>query len=257
MNATFNLERFVRLFSKHTAEHYKKYLMSLIVLIGVMVLGGSFLVYMVEIPIDVNMQSGLFLIILILAGTIFTSTIFADLGERKKAISWLTLPASHFEKYLVALIYSLILFMILYTISFFLVLEFVIHIKNRPGYQPLIFNVFEYRITEMYLMYAFLHSIAFCGAIWFEKLHFIKTAFVFFIAIAILIVINKMMLTGLLGRAVEATPPFGNLRFADQGNIVDLNINTAHKDKYLVPFISLLTLIFWIAAYYRLKEKQV
>ena len=39
----------------------------------------------------------------------------------------------------------------------------------------------------MYLVFAFLHAIAFFGAVYFEKLHFIKTAFTFFIIIAVLI----------------------------------------------------------------------
>src|ERR1022692_150129 len=102
MNNTFNIRRFRRLFVKHTVEHYKSYLMSLTVLMGVMILGGSFLIYMIEAPIDKGFQSAIFAMILLLAGTIFTSTIFADLGDTKKAVASLTLPASHFEKYLVA-----------------------------------------------------------------------------------------------------------------------------------------------------------
>src|ERR1700748_3583700 len=98
MNNIFNLNRFGRLFIKHTAEHYKNYLMSLIVLIGILVLSGSFLVYMIKIPIDKGFQTAMFMATLVLAGSFFTSTVFADLGDKKKAIGVLTLPASHFEK---------------------------------------------------------------------------------------------------------------------------------------------------------------
>ena len=90
MNKIFNPVRFGKLFVKHTTEHYKGYLMALGVLIGVMVLGGSFLVYMNDAPLSRAAQSVLFLGILLLAGTIYTSTIFADLGEKKKAIAYLT-----------------------------------------------------------------------------------------------------------------------------------------------------------------------
>src|ERR1700735_3627414 len=107
MNNIFNVNRFCRVFIKHTVEHFKSYLMSLTVLIGVMLLGGSFITYMIfDSFMPIAMQSVLFVSILLLAGTIFTSTIFADMGDNKKAIASLTLPASHFEKYLVAWLYS-------------------------------------------------------------------------------------------------------------------------------------------------------
>src|SRR6185437_9488020 len=125
MNYNFNMNRFGRLFVKHTAEHYKGYLMSLAVLIGVLVLGGCFLVYMVEARLDKGLQSAFYMMMLFLAGTIFTSTVLNDLGDRKKATAWLTLPASHFEKYLVAWVYSLLILLVIYTAAFYLSAYFV------------------------------------------------------------------------------------------------------------------------------------
>jgi hypothetical protein len=256
MNNIFNLNRFSGLFVKHTVEHYKSYLMSLTVLIGVMLLGGSFLVYMMQEPIDKNFQTVLFVMLLLMAGTVFTSTIFADFGDKKKAIAALTLPASHFEKYLVAWLYSFVLFLILYTVGFYLVVLFAVNIRHFPGQQAEMLNVFDRRVVEMYLLYAFLHSIAFGGAIFFEKLHFVKTAFLFFIFIAVLIILNKVILSMLLGIAVEATVPFGNLRFAENNMVVDINITRQHET-YTLLITVVLTLIFWVAAYFCLKEKQV
>ena len=257
MNKTFNAKRFGRLFFKHTTEHYKSYLMSLFVLIGVMLLGGSFLVYMVEFHLDKSVQSLLFLMILLLAGTIFTSTIFSDLGDKKKAIAWLMLPASHFEKFLVAWIYSFGIFLVLYTVSFYGVALFVLNIKHFQGHPPQVFNVFGNHFLQIYLVYAFLHGVAFCGAIYFEKMHFIKTAFVFFISLAILIFINKILLSAITGTAVEAAPPFGNLRFLENGHLTDVNIARLQQGNYMIFLAVVLAFIFWVAAYYRLKEKKV
>jgi hypothetical protein len=256
MNNLFNLTRFGRLFIKHTVEHYKSYLMSLIVLISVMILGGSFLIYMIQANIDIGLQTAFFTMILLLAGTIFTSTVFADMGDRKKAVASLTLPASHFEKYLVAWVYSFVVFLIVNTACFYLVVVLAVNIKHFPGHPTEILNVFIWPIIGTYLLYAFLHSIAFYGAIFFEKLHFIKTGFIFFIFIAILILFNKLLLGALLGEKVEVTVPFGNLRFIHNGNMVDINV-TQQYNPYLLIFITVMALIFWVAAYYRLKEKQV
>src|ERR1700722_9772900 len=87
MDNVFNIHRFSRLFIKHTAEHYKTNLMALAVLIGVLVLGGSFLIYIVDQPIELNVQTVFFSSIYFLAGAIFTSTVFADFGDKKKAMA--------------------------------------------------------------------------------------------------------------------------------------------------------------------------
>ena len=257
MNKIFNPVRFGKLFVKHTSEHYKGYLMALGVLIGVMVLGGSFLVYMIDAPLDRGTQSILFLMILLLAGTIFTSTIFADLGDKKKAITYLTLPASHFEKYLVAWLYSFLFFLVIYAVSFYLVALFLLNVRHVPGQAEGVINLLQKRHLQMALIYAFLHAIAFWGAVYFNKLHFVKTAFVFFIFMGLLILFNQIMLGTMIGRKVDAAPPFGNLRFPDSGRQVDITLPDAIDNPMLTLLVVGLTLLIWIAAYYRLKEKQV
>ena len=256
MNKTFSIQRFGRLFKKHTKEHFRNYGMSVAVLVGVMLLGASFLVYMVEVQLDKNFQTFFFFSIMLLAGTIFTSTVFADLGERKKAITFLVLPASHLEKWLVAWVYSFLIFIIVYTMIFYVVLFAALNMHHVHEHRQFILNVFEKQILQMYMVYAFLHAIAFFGAIYFEKLHFVKTAFTFFIILAALIIINKGLLSALLGRTVDASPPFGYLRFGDTGQAVDIKISSS-DDPYLLYLIIILTLILWAGTYFRLKEKQV
>lgn len=255
MNYNFNISRFGRLFVKHTGEHYKSYLMSLAVLIGVLVLGGCFLVYMVEARLDKGLQSAFYMMMLLLAGTIFTSTVLTDLGDRKKATAWLTLPASHFEKYLVAWVYSLLILLVVYTAAFYLSAYFILHIKPSTGQTEGLFNVFEKQTQQIWLVYAFLHSVTFYGAVFFERLHFIKTGFIFFISLALLVIINKVILSAMLGRAVESTPPFGNVRFPGGGPEVGLVENL--QEPFMLYLVAVLAVIFWIAAYWRLKEKQV
>ena len=255
MNNIFNLSRFSRLFVKHTVENYKGYLMSLTVLMGVMILGGSFLIYMIEAPMDRGLQTALFSLILLLAGTIFTSTIFSGYGDKKKAVALLTLPASHFEKYLVAWVYSFLLFIILYTAGFFLVVSFAINVKHFPGHQDGVINFFKTPVCQMYILYALMHAVAFYGAIFFDKLHFIKTAFLFFISVGLLIAINKILLSVFIPKTVETTVPFGDLRI--QSDQQTFEINVSQQDYWMIAIVSVLAVIFWIAAYYRLKEKQV
>jgi hypothetical protein len=88
MNQTFNLKRFSLLFVKHTADHYKQYLMAFLVLTGMLILTLVFTA--VDDEDRLAYQTLVFGFFFITAGTIFTSIIFSDLGNKKKAISILT-----------------------------------------------------------------------------------------------------------------------------------------------------------------------
>ena len=206
---------------------------------------------------DTGLQSALFIGIMSLAGTIFTSTIFADYGHKTRAIAVLTLPATTFEKYLVAWLYSFLIFILIFIGSFYLILLVLINAKQVHGQTAEVFNVFDAHAGfEVFLLFALLQSIAFFGAIFYSKLHFIKTAFAFFIGIGLLILANKLLLTAFLGREAFPGMPYASLRFTDNGK--DVMIKLTHQtDTVSLLMIGFLTVIFWTAAYYRLKEKQV
>jgi len=257
MSNQFNMVRFSRLFLKHTIEHYRSYLMAILVLVGVMTLGGSFLVYMIEAPIDRGLQTAFFMMIMLVAGTIFTSTIFSDLGDREKAIPWLTLPASHFEKYLVAWLYSFPIFLITYTVVFYVVAFLAINLSHGTPHPPELINVFDSRTLELYLLYAFLHGITICGAIYFEKLHFIKTAFAFFVTVGLLILFNKFLLGQLIGRPVEAAPPFSVIIFMENTRQIVIDLKHKEQETFAVTLMSVTTVILWAVAFFRVREKQL
>ncbi|SEN09170.1 hypothetical protein SAMN05192574_102426 [Mucilaginibacter gossypiicola] len=258
----FNPARFSRLFIKHTQEHYTRYLMSTVVLIGVMVLGGSFLIYMINTSLDPVFQMLLYAWLLLLGGTIFTSNIFAEYGSSKQVIATLSLPASHFEKYLVAWLYSFLILFTVVTVSFYGVMAFLINIKHFPQQRPELINLLqkpgalEFPILFIVLvLYALLHSIVFYGAIHFKKLHFIKTAFSFFIGIAVMMFGNKLLYDLLLHKDAIAGLPFTNVAYMEKGRVIVINL-TDNKEFYALIMYMVLALMFWIAAYFRLKEKQ-
>src|SRR5580704_16189810 len=130
MNEVFSFRRFSRLFVKHTAEHYRIYLMSIGLLAGVLLLAGSFLFFVIPDPPDPGFQEASYIMLLFLAGGIFTSTVFSDFGEKNKAIPALTLPATTFEKYLVGWLYSYPIFLVIYTGVFYLTLLGLSSIKH-------------------------------------------------------------------------------------------------------------------------------
>lgn len=258
MSNFFSLRRFGRLFVKHTAEHYRIYLMSIAVLIGVLVLGGSFLFFVIPGPPDPGLQTALFFMLMLIAGTVFTSTIFSDFGDRKKAIPALALPATAFEKYLVGWVYSYPIFLLIYTAVFYLAL-WGLGISRHwgPNEHFTIFSINQSILPTICIIYSVLHAIAILGAIFFRSLHFIKTGFAFFISYAVLVIANTVfikLITGL--NIIKLAMPFGYLNFSS--NNKDYSMAIGGSDSLLVLIVfALVALLIWIAAYYRLKEKQV
>ncbi len=257
MNTQFNISRFVKLIKKHTAEHYKTYLMSLIVLIGVLTLGGGFFIYIVPNELTLELQTSMFVIILMVASTIFACNAFADFGDKNKATAALILPASHLEKYLFAWLFSFLVFLLIYTGTFYCIIAFLLGLSYQPGKKTELFTPFNRGMAlQMLVLFAFLHSIAFYGSIRFKKLHFIKTGFCFFIGSAALMVFNTILLGLLTGRVIREGTPFANLRFLVNGKEIRIRLPQHRGDDVLWIAVAV-ALIFWTAAYYRLKEKQV
>jgi len=258
MNNFLSLKRFLRLFVKQTAEHYRTYLMSVGVLAGVMLLGGSFLFFVIPEPPDTGMQNAMFVILMLIAGTIFTSTVFNDYGDKSKAITSLTLPATAFEKFLVGWLYSYPIFMIVYTAVFYLVLIGLGSMRHWPVGQH--FDILSLRqdmITVILVMFSILHSISIFGAILFKKLHFIKTGFAFFIGYAFIMIANTLFLKAITGlNVVKFAMPYGYLNF-DSGTKYYSIAAVGPISLSVIITLSAIAVLVWVAAYFRLKEKQV
>jgi len=257
MNNIFNFNRFGRLFIKHTVEHYKSYLMSLGVLIGVLALGVGFYTYVIDDqPMNKAVQNGLFAIVLWLSGTIFTSNIFADMGDKKTAVPALTLPASHFEKFLVGWIYSYVIFQIVFLAIFPTIIGLILNTRHWPMRVEVFNSLHEPGVGWILLIFAMMHGAAICGAIFFKKLHFIKTAFVFFIGLMVLTLINKPIVETLLGINITAAIPFAQVNFFEGQTFYSI-LPLTGIEVLFYSLTSALALLLWAAAYLRLTEKQV
>jgi hypothetical protein len=258
MNNFFSFKRFLMFFMKQTAEHYRVYLMATAVLAGVMLLGGSFIFFALPDPPDIGMQIVLFFQLMLISGTIFTSTVFNDYGNNDKAIASLTLPVTPFEKFLVGWLYSLPIFLLIYTSIFFLILSGLASATHWPlgtHYQQLSFNLYE----KLMVLTAFslLHAIAIFGSILFRNLQFIKMAFVFFIFYAVILILNTVFLKALTGiEIMKPAAPFANLNFVKGHRFYSLAAAGGPAGIKWAT-MALMAILIWIAAYFRVKEKQV
>ena len=259
MNNTFSFRRFSLLFNKHTTEYYKTYLLSIAVLLGLLAVVLGFASYVSGGPINKEIQFEIFFFFLLAAGSIFTSMIFSDFGDKRKSISMLTLPVSHFEKYLVAWLYSFVIFQVIFLLSFYAVDYIVLMIGNSGKSKGLnIMNVFSAERDSMFtfLFYAIFHSLAFLGAIFFEKIHFIKTAFVVLLLCLLIFLINNPIANALFDVKLEKIVPFASLGIEEGGRYYLIRPLPSIEPVMFGLSLSCIALL-WIGAYFKLKEKEV
>jgi hypothetical protein len=257
MNQYFNLTRFGRLLRKHTAEHFTSYAMSTAVLVGGVLVVLGILTYLTRRPLQHELQTILFIFGLLGAGSVFTASIFAEVSNPRAAASTLLLPASHLEKYLVAWLYSLPVFLVVYTTVFMGVNVAILRLANQ-GYPYEIYD-FSRDAREWVsplLSYALLHSITLWGAIYFRRLHVIKTAFLVFGSALVLILVNRQFMMALLPDS-RPIAPFGDV-WVGRGEQEGLLSLPDNQWQLVMVLLSLaLAALLWAATYARLTEKQL
>lgn len=263
MNQIFSFKRFGMLFKKHTVENYRSYAMALFVLVGIMVAVIGITNYKNRMPMPTKMQIAYFMGFFIAAGTIFTSNIFNNLSDKRKTIASLTLPTSSFEKFLVGWVYSFVFFQIVFIAVYYAIICTVIALGHWPAGTAPILDIFstEYKLYSLFVGYAFLHGIVIYGAIFFKKMHFIKTAFSFFIMVMVIWFVNDWVLELMTGQAISHNPPFAGMSFsygvtAKSSAYANIDI-ASYPFKWILSLFGALGVLFWFAAYYRLKEKKV
>jgi len=258
MNNTFNLTRFGWYFKKHTIDYGRTYLLSLAVAAGVVFLGLALPAFIGVGVVTQNYQYGMYIFLVWLGGSIFTSNIFADLGNRKKAVLPLTLPVSHLERFLVAWLYTFPIFLVAANVCFFAVDSVVVSMAHSTIEPNKLINLFDTKTPGIMALVIFMvfQSLCFWGAVYFNKLHFIKTAFIFFITLLAITLFNKVSLSIISGGKLSSY----NLFFQNQVFIKGKYYSfTLSNSTYLISWIiyALTGILLLISTFYKLKEKEV
>ena len=258
MNNIFSLPRFLMLFKKHLFEKGKEYLLSILTLTIILIGLLAFVAYKDASGLTEDMQKLVFVLTFCLSGIIFTSMIFSDLGNKRKATTYLMLPASHLEKYLVTWIFSYLIFQLVFTAVFYLATAIVLNIGiNEIGNENTVFNIFDSqnKVYQVFYVYLLAHSLMFYGAVYFRKGHLISTIFSLFLIGVLLSFFNKLLLSLMIKSEILMSQPFTNLRFSENFN--SYYIEAENTSVFVITLLTLITGILWISAFYRLKEKEV
>lgn len=269
MNNTFNISRLGLLLRRQWQEFGKIFLISLVVLAGVL---STF--YVFNIPDlerysanDMNMsfRYPLFLIVGFLFISLLASAYFSSMGQKPRAIIELMIPCSTLEKFVAGVLFTSILAVLSFLIVFQLIdLAFTSYLnsvfmgKTAVNWEkvviPIHFNLFSDTLNDganrsvlfraMALIPLAVTALFLLGSIYFTRFHYLKTAvtiivFVFAVVYS-LIKIQDWLIAG------KTMVYRGNDSEGEPNPVIWVNL-----------ICLVVACIFWYIGYRRLKEKEV
>ncbi len=276
---SFSFQRWLLLVGKHWAENKKKYTLSVVAILGLIIFWFVFMMLTSRYdPLSRQVQTSTYFISLFAVGCLFASQFFSQLGSKTKSIFYLLTPASALEKLLCSLFYAVLIFFIVFTAVFYLADVVMVSVANavHPYYQvpdgngvipkAAIANVFDGKgpglnavnISYYFLLLFFAVQSAFLlGSVYFSQYSFIKTAIVLFgLFIAASFTEGYLLHTFL----PEGTHHKGLTAFASMGDgrldkVVELSPWVAQVTGFLLCYA--FAPLFWMVTYFRLTEKEV
>jgi hypothetical protein len=263
MNNTFNIKRFGWLFKKALLERPVQ-MFGFIGLIFAIIL-ISYFICKSQIGFWAA-QNLAFIWGLAGGGGFLASFVFGYFSSNANGSSYLTLPASHFEKWICGILIAGVLYPVIFLL-FYRIMDagFVAMYHNSldPGsplykirYNAVYIFPFDGRIaTKVYPLFLLFTGVGMMGSLYFNKASFIKTALCFCMVCFSLFALNWLFASMLFGN-IDSAFPFTEVSIlvGKETGSVELPKKIFQIYMYALEFI--LPGIFWILTYIRLREKE-
>jgi hypothetical protein len=273
MNNTFSFQRLSLLIKKHWAENNRFYGLATMALLGVLVI--SFIFWM-AVSTPYYHEEGtvaIYFVGLFLIGSILASNAFHALGEKEKGQYWLSLPATHAEKLVTVILFTTVLFFVVYTACFFLIKWLAvgyiqmqmkthpeisfrrIHLFSIPGKS----DEFATGIRFILLAFVAVQALFLLGSVYFKKYAFIKTIIIGVCIIGIYVYFIAQLFTYHLPANYrwEGYHVVLNNLAGDDSIYQNYSFGVFFEKLLLVLAQFLWAPVFWLTAWFRLKEKEI
>ncbi len=263
MNDTFDIKRFGLLLKKTLLERPVQ-------LAGLTGLTLIFLLLMYAvcrylINWDVA-QNGSFMLGFVGGGSFLASFVINYFSSNASGSSYLTLPASHFEKWLCAILISGILFTIIFLVFYRIIDTTFVALYHRgldpkgPFYKEMYeaVNTFPYDgfvALQTYKMY-----LNFAGAMLIGTLYFNKGAFIKVALIICGLFIGTYFLNGFMAKmlfdSVDRALPFNGVFISVGKEFGKIELPSYASKAVNICILYIVPAILWVGAYVRLREKE-
>jgi hypothetical protein len=261
MTTAFSFPRLLQLVRKQWFENSRFYLFSVLALLGLLALVFTFMILTGGTYFREESMYMIYLFGLYISGSVFASMSFNILGDKTKGTYWLSFPASHLEKLICVLFYTVIAFTLMYSACFYIVRSAAIaYIQSNPQlkFQPVQWS-FGFMQAFPYFLYGYfaVQSFYLLGSAYFSRYAFIITTIVGAALIfAFLYYMDKL-----------SDNSFGNGYNWRGDHVSSFNNGDNTLKRYnLSPFLTdslrfmirfIWAPVFWLVTFFRLKEKEL
>ena len=263
MNNTFNTRRFKLLFKKTLLERP----MQLLGFTGLSFLLVLILYVLLKTFSGIGTAQNLSFIWGLAGGGCFLSSfVFAYFSSPSAGSSYLTLPASHFEKWLCGILIAAVLYPLLFLL-FFRMMDagFVAAYHNSldpasPFYKQQFDAVYGFAYDDniaakVYFLFLIFSSTMLLGSLYFNKTGFIKSAITCCVICSASYGLNWLIARILFGEINEATLFYHvTIPVGKEEGSIELPARVANIFQYSVCYV--MPVLLYALAYIRLKEKE-
>lgn len=268
MNESFVLKRQLLLIDKFWFDNRKQIFYLLAVTISLLLLWlNIYLSFRNPILFAPKFQVAYYFFGLSVSGALVANFSFAELREKPKAINFLLVPASALEKLVVGFLFSVIIYGLLYSASFYIVNSIMVHLANQLLASDWeVINIFNLQTIEdpffdnrqanqLFILYLTMQAFFVCGGLYFSKFSFFKTALIFLgIWLTRLLLPNIFLFLLPTGNFQQVLTSFEVIDVT--GNkIIEMPMwfSWSFDLWYSLAVVPLL----WLVSYFKLKEKQI
>jgi hypothetical protein len=268
MTTTFSFPRLLQLIRKQWFENSRLYLFSTLAMLGML---GLLMFFWAIADAKNYSEDSLYVIFvfgLFIAGTVFASMAFSMLGNKEKGTYWLAFPASHLEKLICTIFYTVVVFTVVYCTCFFLLKSIAVtYVNSLVAGDPQAYSfrrsVWDSHRSYLgivpYFLYCFfaVQSLYLLGSVYFPRYSFMITT----IAGSVLVFVFVYYSMSLLKSSFHDGYSWNGDHLRKY--VTD---STTYRRYDLPPvFTNLLSFgvkyiwapVFWVVAWFRLKEKQI
>ncbi len=264
MNNTFHSQRFGLLFKKTLLERPTQ----MFGFTGLM-LALALIIYAITKTISgfVMAQQLTFLCGLAGGSYFIASLVFGNFTSNAIGSSYLTLPASHFEKWLCGILIAGVLYPGIFILFYRLMdVSFVSEFHNSldpaaPFYKELYqsVNIFSFNgffAWRVYSIFPFAVSAMLTGSLYFNNAVLIKVSLVICSIVVVVFLLNHLFAKILLGSAVQHTWPFhwADVQVGKDYGSIELPEKIAGTTLYALSYA--FPVILFVASFIRLREKE-
>lgn len=201
---------------------------------------------------------GIFLVLLFVGGGLFISSILKDLGNKQKGIWLLILPAPVASKLAVAIFYGILVYLLVYFGVFYAIRELMLAFFGKEAANWGEFDLFKNNFYYFIFNFINFQSLVLLGSVYFNKIQFIKTVLVIIAGFFIAFNANAYLLQLITDEnAIVSNTPLGGFIFSYKNENIAVN---PHPNTEIVTAAILwvaVPVVLWLAAWFRIREKQL